>query len=781
MSNKGEVTYEVRADYSHLDEDLDAAQKKVEKSNQKVANTSEKCEENTAKAKKETQEDVTRHHKKENDKREEDDKDSHKQREEDTKKHGEKLKSITSGTAKAIGAGMLAVGTAAVAIGTMATNSAVSMDKAMNDFIASTGKGTEETERYQKVLEEVYKNNYGEDFQDISDAMEVVTKNLGDMDDSQLQAVTESAFALRDVFEYDLAESTRAAKAMMDQFGISGEEAMGLIAAGANNGLDYSGELLDSISEYSVQFAKVGLGAEDMFKIFQKGAETGAWNLDKVGDAIKEMSIRVIDGSESTKGGFEAIGLNADNMASKFAAGGESAKEAFQQTLEALASLENPLAQDAAGVALFGTMWEDLGPEVVTQLANIKDGAYDASDAMNSIKGVKYDDLGSMFEGLKRSVEMLLLPLGEQLIPVLSELIMAIMPIVEDALPPFIEFIGQLISELKPVIEEILPVLLDLFSGIAPPLMDLISAILPTLVDLFNELIPPIVELIGEALPVLVELIEALLPIALMLIESFMPLIDCFLQLLPPILLLISEALVPLLEAITPIISTINDVLIPILQFLVDVFAEVFNGILDSVTSYVSKLANMINSIVDFIKNVFTGNWKEAWKNVRDIFKNAFGMMVDYCKAPLNMIIDLINGFIKGINKLKLPDWVPGIGGKNLDIPTIPKLRVGMEYVPNDDFPAILHKGEAVLTAQENALYRSVGGFQGVMQTISERGYQDSQINIQPNVTVEGIDIDYERMGETVYAAFKRHGMTIKVNNREVGRVMEEISKGRGR
>ena len=59
---------------------------------------------------------------------------------------------------------------------------------------------------------------------------------------------------------------------------------MGLIAAGAQNGLDYSGELLDSISEYSVQFAKVGLDANDMFNIFQKGAESGAFNLDKVGD-----------------------------------------------------------------------------------------------------------------------------------------------------------------------------------------------------------------------------------------------------------------------------------------------------------------------------------------------------------------------------------------------------------------------------------------------------------------------------------------------------------------
>ena len=87
---------------------------------------------------------------------------------------------------------------------------------------------------------------------------------------ASLQNITESAFLLRDTFGYDINESVRAASTMMTQFGIDGDTAMALIAKGAQNGLDYSGELLDSISEYSVQFAKVGLDADDMFKIMQK-------------------------------------------------------------------------------------------------------------------------------------------------------------------------------------------------------------------------------------------------------------------------------------------------------------------------------------------------------------------------------------------------------------------------------------------------------------------------------------------------------------------------------
>lgn len=704
MSSKGEVTYEVRADYSQVESDLDQANQLVEKK---------------------------------------------------TSAGAEKLKSVAGGAAKAIGAGMLSAGTAAVTAGTMAVKSAVSMDQAMNSFIASTGKGTEEIERYQGILENIYKNNYGEDFQDIADAMGTIRTQIGGVvdhwDDAALQEFTESAFALRDTFEYDVAESVRSANTMMEQFGMDGLDAMNMIATGAQNGLDFSGELLDSINEYSVHFSKVGLDAEDMFKIFQTGADSGAFNLDKIGDAIKEMSIRVIDGSDSTKEGFKAIGLNADEMARKFAEGGEAGKEAFAQMMDALASMKDPLAQDAAGVALFGTMWEDLGADAVTALADIEDGLYGTGEELNKIKEVKYDDLGSMFEGLTRAVEMLLLPLGEQLIPILSELITAIMPIVEDALPPLIDVSGQLIEQLMPVIEEILPPLIDLFSELLPPLMELIEAILPVVVNLFKQLIPPITQIISAVLPVLLELIDALLPIIQILIDLLMPVIDLFIELLQPILSLISQALVPLLDALMPIIEVITDLLVPILQMLFTRFSEVFSGIVSTVSEHVSRIAKHINLIIDFIKNVFTGNWKAAWQNVIDIFKNIFGMIGNICKAPINLIIDSINGFIKGINKIKVPDWVPGVGGKSIKLPTIPRLRIGMDYVPSDDFPALLHKGEAVLTAQENALYRSVGGFNGIMSAISERGYQDARNNITKTVIIHThVDLDGKEIGHSV-------------------------------
>lgn len=783
MADGGDVIYTLRGDDSELEKDLSNAEKKVEQSAKSTGDKSAEIEKETGETQKKVKEDVTEHHKQQNQEQEKSDEESAEKREKTASNHGEKLKSLAGGTAKAIGAGMLAAGTAVVGIGVSAVNSANNLDQAMNQYLASTGKSTEETERYKKVMEDIYTNNYGDSFEDIGQAMSDVTKNLGELNDADLQKVTESAFALRDTFGYEITESTRAAKAMIQNFGISGDEAMGLIAAGAQNGLDYSGELIDSINEYSTQFAKVGLDADDMFKIFQKGAETGAWNIDKIGDAVKEMSIRVIDGSDTTKEGFETIGLNADEMSAKFAKGGDSAKEAFQQTIDALAKIEDPLKQNTAGVDLFGTMWEDLGPEVVTQLADIEDGAYDASDAMGEIKKVKYNDLSSMFEGLKRTVEVLLIPLGEQLIPLLKDIIDDILPAIKDFLPHLVEMISGFVEQMMPTIEEILPKLMDSLSELLPVFMDIIEAILPTLLDtisklaplfadliesilpilttLMNELLPPITKIIEKALPPLIKLIDALMPILQTVIDLLMPIIDLFLDLLDPIIDVIDDALVPLVEAIQPLIDILADTLIPIIEGIGGIFKNVFGNALSTVKEVIGNITNIFKGIVDFIKCVFKGDWEGAWNAIVDIFDNIISGIANIFKIPINWIIDELNWFIDGINSIQIPDWVPLVGGMGFNIPKIPRLKVGMDYVPSDFFPAYLDEGEAVLTKQENAMYRQLGGLQGMFSMAN---------NIDTPQPVEIPEIDYKRIGTETAKALE--GFGVYMDSKTVGKVV---------
>lgn len=616
-----------------------------------------------------------------------------------------KLGKIGGAAAKAgkvAGAAFAAIGSAALAVGTKAVTGAVGFDQAMNQFAASTGIAESELSDYENTLKDIYTNNYGDSFEDVADAMAAVTQQMGDLDQASLQNITESAFTLRDTFGYDINESVRAANTMMTQFGIEGDKAMGLIATGAQNGLDFSGELLDSISEYSVQFAKVGLDADDMFKIMEKGAETGAFNLDKVGDAIKEMSIRVVDGSATTQEGFSAIGLNADEMAAKFAAGGDSAKEAFDQTIQALADMDDPLAQSQAGVALFGTMWEDLGPEVVTQLANIEDGAYATSDSMEELKDIKYDDLGSMMESLGRSVETLLLPLGEALIPLIQQIIEEILPVIEENLPLLTDFISQLVSSLMPLVESLLPPMMDLFNLLLPILIQFIEQILPPIIELLTTLLPPIMKLVETLLPPLIDLFAALItPLAEILSAILPPLIDVINMLLEPIMALIDQLLPPLTELFKGLMP-IFDALSPVIEFLGQLFSKVLGGAIEAIMPIIEGVMDVFGGLIDFITGVFSGNWEQAWNGIVDMFKGIFNLIPTIVEGIINGAIASINGIIWGINQLTGAIGIPAIP----EIPNVslPRFHTGgiVDFAMGEG-PALLKDGEMVLTQKQQA------------------------------------------------------------------------------
>ncbi len=821
----GGIIYTLQVDDSSVESDLRESESKIKKSSEKIEDAVEQSGRGVERAAKESVSKTTRTHEQGNRDIEKNHEDSGERRKDTEKKIGEAMSEIAESTCDQIGisfskiteiakspvAAAAAGGAAIAGVGMAAVGTAVDIDSAMNQLQASTGATAEETEKYRQVMESVYKNNYGESFEDIGDAIAQVKKNLGEMDEASLENVIESAFALRDTFEYDIAESTRAAKAMMDNFGISGDEAMNLIAAGAQNGLDYSGELLDSISEYSVQFSKVGLDADDMFKIFQKGAETGAFNLDKVGDAVKEMTIRVVDGSDTTREGFGLIGLDADKMAAKFAAGGDSAKQAFKETINALAKIEDPLAQNTAGVDLFGTMWEDLGPEAVTALADIEDGAYDTAEAMEGIKETKYDDLASQFEGLKRNVEMLLVPLGEQLIPILSEIMEEVLPPLLEVLEPLLELVGALLEPLLTLVGELLGPLMEIVSSLLEPLIELIEACLDPLMELLDQLLEPLLELIETCIQPLLDLIiEMIEPFLQLISECLGPLTEVFAELFDPIFKLIKSALEPLLEVLQPVVDFITVMVIPVLEMLMGAFQSVFESISGCVMDKIEVIQGILDEFISFIQNVFTGNWEAAWENIKNIFSgiidlfpgflqdvigsigDVLGSMVDFIKnvfsgswsdawqnildilhgiwdgitgifkAPLNFIIDGWNSLADAIGGFEVPDWVPFVGGSSFSLPKFPRLKIGMDYVPSDFFPAYLDEGEAVLTKEENRLYRDMGGLQGMYSLSSLQDIGRESVDIP--------EIDYERWGAETAKALE--GMGVYMDGEPVGRVV---------
>ena len=611
-------------------------------------------------------------------------------------------------------AGLAAMGTGAIAATKYLADLGGEWQTATNQVAASTGAAGKELEGLRDVMEDVYAANYGDSVADVGDAVAMVNRNMANLDQNGLTAATEGALALRDAFEYDVAESTRAAEAIRKNFGSSAEEAFSLIAAGAQNGLDYSGELIDTINEYSSQFAKLGFDADGMFNILQAGADGTAWNLDKVGDAIKEFSIRAIDGSDSTVEAFTSLGYNAENIMATFAAGGEGANKAFFDVINTLMAVDDQVERDAMGVALFGTMWEDLGTEAMEAMAGASQAAYDTEGALEKINQVKYNDLDSAIQGIGRQMEVALLPAADAVYQSLMDSMPEITEAMEEVSPVIAEIAGDFADWAGGAISDGLPVLVDGIRDFANWAGKAYEKAKPFLSFLWEH--KGTVLAVAAALRVLGPAIGAVTTAmnAFKTAKTFMALLQSsgkiaqvtaafqrFGSILTGplgIIIAVAGAIALLYKNwdtvkawLVNFGNTVNQIWTNFSNMVGNAIAAIgqkfpmlgayLQGWWESIQAAVDNVKAIFQNIIDFISNVFSGNWSAAWQNIVNIFGNLFGMIVNLAKAPINGVISAINWVISKINSISvtIPDWVPGVGGKTLgfNIPTIPQLAEG--------------------------------------------------------------------------------------------------------
>lgn len=130
-------------------------------------------------------------------------------------------------------------------------------------------------------------------------------------------------------------------------------------------------------------------------------------------------------------------------------------------------------------------------------------------------------------------------------------------------------------------------------------------------------------------------------------------------------------------NVLDPWISFLANVLQPAFSGVMGAISGAFHYVLDTIRDNWNLMKGIFQGIIDFITGVFSGNWEKAWNGIKEIFSSIVSGFANTFKRPLNFIIDQMNGFIRGINKIKIPEWVPGVGGKGFNLPTIPRLAKG--------------------------------------------------------------------------------------------------------
>ena len=619
------------------------------------------------------------------------------------------------------GTAMKTLGAAAVAGVTASVTSYAEYEQAAKGLASATGATGKALENQDKAMQAVYKSGYGENLEDIAETIAVVERNVDNLSGKWTETAenAKAAIALEKTFGYGTEETTRAASALMKNFGGDAATNMSLIAAGAQKGLDFSGELIDTVSEYSSQFSKLGFTADGMFNLLQSGADSTAWNLDKVGDAIKEFSIRSIDGSKTTTEAFKTLGFDHNALMQTFAVGGEAANKAFFQVLDSLMATEDLVKRDSVGVALFGTMWEDLGTEAMQAMANASQGAYDTQNALAQIQKTNFSGLTNSFEKFKRSAQMILADVGEKFAPAIQDgleyLSSTVLPIVVEKMdvivPKIIEAaqwgwenretivkVGAAITGVVAAYNVAKTVLTAynaavnlhkvathaLATSTYPKLIaakvkdkvetlqiyglyakDALIKAKNTAVTLAHTaalkasaLASKAAAVASKALGAAVKFMTSPMGIAITTITALVAAGVWLYKNWDTVKEKAGELGAKISAAWDNISLGVQNAISAISgQF--PLLGAALSGMWTSVSAAWENVKGVFAGIIDFIDNVFAGNWSAAWQSIVNIFGNVFGLIVNLAKVPINGVISAINFVIEKINGISfsLPDW----------------------------------------------------------------------------------------------------------------------------
>jgi phage-related minor tail protein len=296
---------------------------------------------------------------------------------------GKKAAGMLGGGLKmgAAGLGIAAAGIGALIVGNV--GKALEQGAIKAKLAAQLGATGEDAKRLGKLAGKLYVDGYGESMEATAEMLKTSFENglvsLKDTDE-QIQDVVASVSTYTTLTGEDATAATRAvAQAIKTGLVKDAKQGFDLLVRGQQLGINKAEDLLDTISEYGTQFRKLGLSGEDALGLINQLLQGGARDADTAADAIKEFSIRAVDGSKSSADGYKALGLDAKKMTAEIAKGGPAARTAFGDILDGLNGIKDPVKREAAGVALFGTKWEDLGASI---------GKADLDTAAKSMGGV---------------------------------------------------------------------------------------------------------------------------------------------------------------------------------------------------------------------------------------------------------------------------------------------------------------------------------------------------------------------------------------------------------
>lgn len=593
----------------------------------------------------------------------------------------------------------------------------------VNAYFGETGQAAEDT---ANVIKSVYSDGVGESMDSVADAVLMVKKNLGDLSETDLTNLTQQAITLDELYGIDMNETLRGVNSLMQQYGLTAQEAMDYIVVGTQNGLDKTNELGDNLSEYAGKFSQAGYSASEYFQLLDNGLKNGAYNLDKVNDAINEVTTRLVDGTIGESIG--SFSTKTQELFTSWQNGGATQKQVIDSIVADIGNCTNQ--QEALNLAAlaFGTMAEDGNLKFITSLTSVG-STYDS--VKGSAQGM-FDATTTPMQQMEsntRKLQQALVPLGEKL----AELANAILP----PLVSVITTIGGWFERLPGPVQNfviILGALLAAFTALTP-----VIAAISVAMGALNISMLPIIAVIAAVAAAIAGIIA--------IIQNWGAITQWFGELWNTICTGIGAMvdslkawfsnlwthLQSVWEGICNVVQTAVMLLGSIIQGAVDIItlpfqmiwenckgivSSVWEGIKSVVSSAIHAVSSTISSVMGAIKNVISTVWNAISSKVSSVLNTikttvstVFNAVKSVASSIWNGIKSVISSVVDGI-KSKVSSVFNGV--KSTVTSIFNGIKSTATSVWNGIKDAIIKPVEAAKNAVKGIIDKITGFFSGM-------------------------------------------------------------------
>lgn len=535
----------------------------------------------------------------------------------------------------------------------------------VNARFDETGKVAENS---ADLIKRVYEHGLGDSMDAVAEAVIIVKDNLKGLDDVTLEKITEQAIVLEETYGIDMTESLRGVNGLMKHFGMKAEDAMDMLVAGTQDGLDKTNELGDNLSEYSGKFAEAGYSAQEYFQLLQNGLEGGAYNLDKVNDSINEVTTRLSDGTisdtfwnlnEETGQLEEGTGKWSQSVKDAFSQwqqGGATQKQVIDEIVKDIQGTENQQDKLNKSAIAFGTMAEDGGTKVIESLTSVGDSYTDVSGKAQELQDNTTTSAQEM-EAAMRKVSDAFAPIGEDIAEMLTPVFEIFADLMEqfEKLPEPVRNFIEVFAGLSAIALAIAPIIaiIKMLGGILLPIVGTalkvvgaISAIAMVL-SVFGDDIKSFIDTVIGAVSEFAENVyNTYIGPALEAIK------DAFQDALSAITGFWNEYGAQIMEAVQNLFAFISPFINTALGVIKGLFDGVFGTIVDIIKVAFELIKGVFSSAFQTIKGIiktfagiFTGDIETLCSGINDIFEGMFNGL----KAGFKALGDSLGAILKGI------------------------------------------------------------------------------------------------------------------------------------